>query len=1080
MTERMPELNVGSNSLNEGTARQTDYTPFLEFKPSVREEEFVLELLAWLNSEVSQPNLISCIPQLSTAGMTLWDDEDLQKHIAEKLKYFNEMCTEFKLGYQQSLAEKLPLIRGGREEEAKLAEILKNRHSSPFNTTSLNQWMDYKEKEIWILEAFIKMMKNTTFIASEIQLYQEALSAPTVEMVEDVSLQKDVCGRGMTLWDEDMLSKHIRVREQNFSEFEVITSDSLQSKTSSLNVDASLKLSILGGKVKVGGSGNYLNDSKSSKHQERVTLRYKETNQFKEMSMYHLGKLKYGNVIDKGLATHVVTGILYGAQAFFVFDREVSEGENHQAIHGDLKMMIKKIPKFALQVKGDVKMNTEEQKKVDQFSCTFFGDVCLDKCPTTFDEAIETYKSLPEKFKEKGNDVPMTLEFQETLAEKLPLIRGGAVEEAELTKILDKTRSSVCNNRTLNQWIDQKEREIYTLMLFKEKMKNTIFIQSETQLYKEVVSKDQVQILCFVFTSLGRDEPFLSASAAYLKGTRTDNEGAGFEEKKYLNASDIVSQEIKEKLNLFSDFAEGNKENQKIKFLAVGLTDDNHKSSTIYLYENGFLVDTNYKLPSKPETVTADDINHNNVTLKVSPPRFGAESVISYSVEVRENTADKWSQKIEPKAEKVTVRDLKPNTEYVFRCRGVTSVGYGPASDPTGPIKTLPFLRHLRPFSQSQILKSAIVFHSLTGDRRRKDFYVKTVMDSGVLELAALGRPFTLGTLYNHYNDTIVTGILYGAQVFFVFDRDVSEGENHQEVHGNMTMVVNKMSQMAGEMKGDVIIDPKVQDAEKYKCTFHGDVCPDKKPTNFQEAIEIYKSLPELLKDGEKAVPIKVFMLPLTSFGTTASKLVRQISSELKEDLEKKLSIRAKEAQLAEILKKKRSSFRNSDLKWWLDCKEKEVNTIKSITEKMKNPNIIPSLNGDHETGADEVYYFVFTSLGRDEPLLSALSAYLKGTKEDNQNQDLHDVEREQWYASKEKLRDIRKKAKAFSDFTEDNKDNQKMKFLVVGLTDDKYEGSTIYLYKNDTIVNKNYELPSKPETPITHQFYSYNLSNHQ
>ncbi|XP_043952544.1 neoverrucotoxin subunit alpha-like [Gambusia affinis] len=575
-------------------------------------------------------------------------------------------------------------------------------------------------------------------------------------------LRSDSLVTGMTLWDEDMLSKHIRVREQNFSEFEVITSDSLQSKTSSLNVDASLKLSILGGKVKVGGSGNYLNDSKSSKHQERVTLRYKETNQFKEMSMYHLGKLKYGNVIDKGLATHVVTGILYGAQAFFVFDREVSEGENHQAIHGDLKMMIKKIPKFALQVKGDVKMNTEEQKKVDQFSCTFFGDVCLDKCPTTFDEAIETYKSLPEKFKEKGNDVPMTvfmlplttlqssasklvtqirvglvqevqsvlegftelemrcndtlktatlqpfpqlgeklnrfkglcaelkLEFQETLAEKLPLIRGGAVEEAELTKILDKTRSSVCNNRTLNQWIDQKEREIYTLMLFKEKMKNTIFIQSETQLYKEVVSKDQVQILCFVFTSLGRDEPFHSAFAAYLKGTRTDNEGAGFEEKKYLNASDIVSQEIKEKLNLFSDFAEGNKENQKIKFLAVGLTDDNHKSSTIYLYENGFLVDTNYKLPSKPETVTADDINHNNVTLKVSPPRFGAESVISYSVEVRENTADKWSQKIEPKAEKVTVRDLKPNTEYVFRCRGVTSVGYGPASDPTGPIKTLP------------------------------------------------------------------------------------------------------------------------------------------------------------------------------------------------------------------------------------------------------------------------------------------------------------------------------------------------------------------------------------------------------
>ncbi|XP_027880409.1 neoverrucotoxin subunit alpha-like [Xiphophorus couchianus] len=576
-------------------------------------------------------------------------------------------------------------------------------------------------------------------------------------------LRSDSLVTGMTLWDEDTLSKHIQVRDQNFNEFEVITSDSLQSKTSSLNVNASsLKLSIFSGNVSVGGSGNYLNESKSSKHQARVTLRYKETNQFKEMSMHHLGKLKYGNVIDKGLATHVVTGILYGAQAFFVFDREVSEDENHQAIHGDLKIMIKKIPKFAGQVRGDVKMDNEDRKKVDQFSCTFFGDVCLEKTPTTFEEAVETYKSLPALFKKavpmtvfmlpltslqssasklvtqisaglvqevqsvledftelemrcndtlktatlqpfsqlgeklnrfKGLCAELKLEFQQTLAEKLPLIRGGVVEEAELTKVLEETHSSLCNSKTLNQWIDQKEKEIYTLMLFKEKMKNTIFIQSETQLYKEVMSKDQAQILCFVFTSLGRDEPFLSALSAYLKGTRQDNKGAGFEEKKerkHPSASEIVAQETIEKVKLFIDFAEGNKENQKTKFLAVGLTDDNHKGSTIYLYENGFLVNTNYELPSKPETVTADDINHNSVTLKVSPPRFGAESVISYSVEVRENTADKWNEKIEPNAEKVTVRDLKPNTEYVFRCRGVTSVGYGPASDPSNPIKTLP------------------------------------------------------------------------------------------------------------------------------------------------------------------------------------------------------------------------------------------------------------------------------------------------------------------------------------------------------------------------------------------------------
>ncbi|XP_027881858.1 neoverrucotoxin subunit alpha-like [Xiphophorus couchianus] len=566
-------------------------------------------------------------------------------------------------------------------------------------------------------------------------------------------------------WDKDDLTKHIQIRPHKHTDLDLVLSDSLEEKTSALSLNLSIKASIFFGLFKYEGAAAYLDDNKTSKRQARVTITYKATTHVKELSMYHLRNLRYPTVIDKGSATHVVTGILYGAQAFFVFARDVSEGENHQEVHGNMTMVVNKMSQMAEEMKGDVKTDPKVQKE-ENYKCTFHGDVCPDKKPTNFQEAIDTYKSLPELLRDGEKAVPikvfmlpltsfsskasqlvtqisaglvqevqrvledftelemrcndtlktatlqpfsqlgeklnrfkglcaeLKLEFQQTLAEKLPLIRGGVVEEAELTKVLEETHSSLCNSKTLNQWIDQKEKEIYTLMLFKEKMKNTIFIQSETQLYKEVMSKDQAQILCFVFTSLGRDEPFLSALSAYLKGTRQDNKGAGFEEKKerkHPSASEIVAQETIEKVKLFIDFAEGNKENQKTKFLAVGLTDDNHKGSTIYLYENGFLVNTNYELPSKPETVTADDINHNSVTLKVSPPRFGAESVISYSVEVRENTADKWNEKIEPNAEKVTVRDLKPNTEYVFRCRGVTSVGYGPASDPSNPIKTLPF-----------------------------------------------------------------------------------------------------------------------------------------------------------------------------------------------------------------------------------------------------------------------------------------------------------------------------------------------------------------------------------------------------
>ena len=77
--------------------------------------------------------------------------------------------------------------------------------------------------------------------------------------------------------------------------------------------------------------------------------------------MNHIGrgKVEHPYVFEKGLATHVVTGILYGAQAFFVFDREVSGKEDRQDIEGNLKVIIKKIP--TLKIEGQGSLANERQ-----------------------------------------------------------------------------------------------------------------------------------------------------------------------------------------------------------------------------------------------------------------------------------------------------------------------------------------------------------------------------------------------------------------------------------------------------------------------------------------------------------------------------------------------------------------------------------------------------------------------------------------------------------------------------------------------------------------------------------------------
>ncbi|XP_073346641.1 neoverrucotoxin subunit beta-like [Pagrus major] len=579
--------------------------------------------------------------------------------------------------------------------------------------------------------------------------------------------RSDLLIPGMTLWGHDDLVKYIRERRQHYSAFEIIASESIEDKTSALDVSASLKASFLAGNVEVGGAAKYLHHNKTSKNEATVTLKYEATTQFHQLSMDHLGKknLKYLDDFKQGKATHVVTGILYGAKAFFVFESDVSNDENRQEVEGNLKVMIKKIPSITIDGEGSLKMKTEEKKSVEKFSCKFHGDFLLDKTPSSFQDAVQVYQSLSKLLGANGeNAVPVKvwllpliqlqtsattvvrevspvfieemqavledlkeveircndalrtaaqqfseigkkiktfkdmctgfkLEFQRNLAKKLPAIRGGEEqEEAVLAEIWKRRHSSPFNSKDLNEWMDFKEREIYTLKSFTSTMKNAKIIPSQSDLYKEILGADHA--VCFVFTSLGGHEPYLSTLSKDLGQTpKPDDleESHTYDvEKAKWYASKEVTDAMRRKAKLFGDFAEANKENKNIKFLAVGSTDETQKGSSIVLYKDGFPVTENFEPSSRPEKVTVKDISHNSVTLKISPAEFGAENITSYSVEYCVSGQDGWKEKTASEAEEVTVSDLSPNTEYKFRCRVVTSVGVGPAYEVSGSTKTSP------------------------------------------------------------------------------------------------------------------------------------------------------------------------------------------------------------------------------------------------------------------------------------------------------------------------------------------------------------------------------------------------------
>ena len=126
--------------------------------------------------------------------------------------------------------------------------------------------------------------------------------------------------------------------------------------------------------------------------------------------MAALGSLNENQIheIEMGSATHVVVGILYGANAFFVFDSEKLDSSSVQDIQGNMHAVIKKIPSFNVDGKVQIQLTDEEKALTQKFSCKFHGDFILGSNPSTFEDAVKTYVELPKLLGEKGeNSVPM-------------------------------------------------------------------------------------------------------------------------------------------------------------------------------------------------------------------------------------------------------------------------------------------------------------------------------------------------------------------------------------------------------------------------------------------------------------------------------------------------------------------------------------------------------------------------------------------------------------------------------------------------------------------------------------------------
>ncbi|KAF5886872.1 neoverrucotoxin subunit beta-like [Clarias magur] len=592
---------------------------------------------------------------------------------------------------------------------------------------------------------------------------QAACVGPLIP-AQSVGLLRASCGPtigqtgGISLWDSKTIKKGLNSHRQPKTDLKFTASDSLSEKAKLLDVSATLGAGILGGLVNVSGSAKFLYDNKTSARQCRVTMQYSQTTRYEEFTMDR--NITYPKVFEDETATHVVTAVLYGAQAFMVFDLTADEFEKTKEMEGTLTVMVTGIPFVEIEGVGSLKMNDNEKQLSDKISCTFYGDYDLELNPTTYMEALQVYKELPSLLRKRENDaVPMKVwlyplahlskkaaklerEIHKTLITKteslledlvnadikcndlittttvnyfpdvrqrvrtlqsllqvykvmflkalhrlIPAIRSGKEQEQALADVIAIHHKSPFTATKLNQWFENNQNELYLLNLFTQQLSGAPVVKYSAMLSKILIDPSIDILVCFSFTSLKYEDPYLSTLTKFLKVPEFENLVQVTESTKQLWFQDQkLSEKIRNNLSTFRSFFLANKDDPEIRFIVVSASDPSNPGMSVHFYKKGKMVDRAFEPVSKPPAPKVDIQDRNMIlSLQKSPTGLTVRFRVEYrTTQATDSEADveKWEViETSDAQENFTLTGIMPANQYWVRYRAVSEAGVSEASD---------------------------------------------------------------------------------------------------------------------------------------------------------------------------------------------------------------------------------------------------------------------------------------------------------------------------------------------------------------------------------------------------------------
>ncbi|KAI5629141.1 verrucotoxin subunit beta-like, partial [Silurus asotus] len=277
--------------------------------------------------------------------------------------------------------------------------------------------------------------------------------------------------------------------------------------------------------------------------------------------------------------------------------------------------------------------------------------------------------------------------FQKALVTVLPDIRGGTQEDKALGDILSIHNTSPFTADKMNQWLDYMMSELSILSSCV--LKDLKVVTSLGSLHSIILDPTVDVVVCLSFTSLKYEDSYLAATEDFLnhggftKPEQTKEKLFSLQDAQFWFNSPEISKRMRQNLSLFTAFSKANK-NDKVKFIIASISDSSYPGTSIRLYQEGSLTDSNFQpvsKPPKPVVETSDE----KVTLNFSKSPTGERFRVEYRTTPPTDSAtdvDAWKVTDTSDAQtSFTLNELTPGEQYWVRYRAVSDVGVSEASN---------------------------------------------------------------------------------------------------------------------------------------------------------------------------------------------------------------------------------------------------------------------------------------------------------------------------------------------------------------------------------------------------------------